>query len=563
MNKFFAIIVSFVLIIAPVNSARAMSMGPIANQILGLGTATIGSTIILNCLAPKNPSIYVFMAGSAAYIASELLGGQQQKKHHGDQEKKVAEVKSTMANGGDLQKATLEAKLKEEKDQLAFVQKRKMWTMAVAAAYGIATALALAEHANILNVVPEACGPSPAGFAAATTVQMAIVAAYSFLTIKAGGNGMLMSAGAVGIAGALIYFSPAVAGLFPTIATAMNTPMTRAAIFGGATALTGLIIMDLMSSENKLKENIKKMEKLLAEFNKATQDTNTLGETGGSTSGSTSGANGGANGGTNGGSSGGVNGGTTNGEVTRLAEGIKPEIKSCVGSGGAGIVFSEKACQRPLRVNRPTFGANFGTEYLRSQSNLASDFANAMNAGDTARADVLAGQLANGAARIEKEKLAALETINKQRAAQKKKPLDFEKEVQRTLASMQTGANKGLGLKGMSLADLDKKSDATVSETKPVEEAKGPVAEAAAEAVAMPSADAQSSTTSTEDAAAALAATPAPTMEESLANFESSEGDISKDPETSLFQQISVRYILNYTRFFRPKAEAVPENTGN
>ncbi len=563
MNKFFAIILSFVLIIAPVNSARAMSMGPIANQVLGLGTAAVGSTIILNCLAPKSPSIYVFMAGSVAYIAAELLGGQQQKKHHKDQEQKVDEVKKTMANGGDLQKATLEAKLKEEKDQLAFVQKRKMWMMAVSAAYGVATALALAEGSSLLGLTPDGCGPTGPGVAAVSTTKYAIIAAYSFLSVKAGGTGMLGSAAVVGIAGALMYFELVIPGLITQITTAMNNPYSRAAIFGGATAIAGFVLMDLMSSETKLKDNIKKMEKLLADFNKATQDTNSVGETGGSTSGSTGGSTSGANGGSTSGGNGGVNGGSKNGDVTLLADGIKPEVKSCVSSGGAGIVFSEKACQRPLRLNRPNFSANFGTDTLRSQSNIATDFANALNAGDTARADVLAGQLANGAARVEKAKLAALDAINKQRAAQKKKPLNFDQEVQRTLASMQAGANRSLGLKGLNLSDLNKKGEAAVSETKPEEGPTGPVAESGGDAVAMPSAGSDSSPVSTEDPAATVATTPASTMEEGLANFEGSEQDISKDPETSLFQQISVRYILNYTRFFRPKVEPAPENSGN
>jgi hypothetical protein len=553
MNKFFAVILSFVLIVAPVTSARAMGvMGPIANQILGLGTATVGSTIILNCLAPKSPSIYVFMAGAVAYIAAELLGGQQQKKHHADQEKKVAEVQKNMVNGGDLQKAALEAKLKEEKDQLDFVQKRKMWMMAVSAAFGIATALALAEGASVWGLTPEGCAPTPQGIGAASATKLAIIAGYSFLSVKAGGTGMLGSAAAVGIAGALVYFDLVIPGLLTKITTAMNNAYSRAAIFGGATAIAGYVLMDLMNSEKKLKDNIKKMELLLADFNKATLDKNSLGETGGASSGSTSGVTSGAT------------SGSKNGDITRLAEGIKPEVKSCVSTSGAGIVFSPQGCQRPLKINRPTFGANFGTDYLRSQSNLATDFANALNAGDTAQADLLAGQLANGAARIEKEKLAALEAINKQRAAQKKRPLNFDQEVQRTLASMQNGANRALGTKGASLADLDKNSGgAAVSETKPTEEATAPVAESGADAEAMPSADGDSSASATEGPAVAATEGPAPTLEESLDNYEASEQDISKDRETSIFEQISVRYILNYTRFFKAKEALAPEKSNN
>jgi hypothetical protein len=42
-------------------------------------------------------------------------------------------------------------------------------------------------------------------------------------------------------------------------------------------------------------------------------------------------------------------------------------------------------------------------------------------------------------------------------------------------------------------------------------------------------------------------------LDESLNDFESTESDISKDPEVSIFKQVSNRYFLNYTKIFQRK----------
>jgi hypothetical protein len=48
-------------------------------------------------------------------------------------------------------------------------------------------------------------------------------------------------------------------------------------------------------------------------------------------------------------------------------------------------------------------------------------------------------------------------------------------------------------------------------------------------------------------------------LSESLEGFETTEEDISKRSEDSIFQQLSTRYILNYHRFFeQKKVEEVP-----
>ena len=51
------------------------------------------------------------------------------------------------------------------------------------------------------------------------------------------------------------------------------------------------------------------------------------------------------------------------------------------------------------------------------------------------------------------------------------------------------------------------------------------------------------------------------TDEQSLDDFESTEQDVSKKSEVSIFKQLSNRYILNYTKIFERKKEpvAVPE----
>jgi hypothetical protein len=67
--------------------------------------------------------------------------------------------------------------------------------------------------------------------------------------------------------------------------------------------------------------------------------------------------------------------------------------------------------------------------------------------------------------------------------------------------------------------------------------------------------------TATQTPVEETVAAPAPTLEQSLQEFESNESDISPQKQVSIFKQVSNRYILNYNRFFReeePTPEAPP-----
>lgn len=566
MKKFYAILLSLGLMISPLN-AKAASMGLIANQILGLGTAVVGTSVLLVCkLGSMLPSVTTFMGGSVVYIASEFLGASAKKAHLKAQEVNIEEMRAKMKEGGDLQKASIEAKLKEEKDQLGFVKKRKMWMMAVGAVYLIATTLALVENVELVAATATVAGAAvlqppymqgvcePAsGVGTVTALEAAIIMAYSFTSMKSGGSSnMIAGAGGVILAG-LVYFLPAATKtLLTTIGSALNTPMSRAVVFGAAAALTAVVIMDLMSIEKKLQSNVEKMEKLLAEFNKNSKSDNELAESGTS--------NGGIPGETAGSAAGLSAGG--NFALKQLATGQAAKNRNCISMKKNNFEYSEKACAAPLKVNRPKFNSNFATNDLKSSANLAADFTQSVANGDEARAEILAGQLANSAARLNLQKKSALAKLNEQRKKNKQKPLDFDGEVNKMVSRMASDVNKALAPKGLSLNNLPDRAvtkeeiEAATSST--INNIKGHSAEID------PSSDLNSpSNENTEEASASSAPIEEAKLEDSLENYESNESDILNQKETSIFRQLSNRYLLNYRRFFRVEEdEKAPEAPG-
>lgn len=121
-----------------------------AKQILGASTAIIGSNIITSCsFGGKVPSILAFMAGSIAYLISEISGGKKQNKEHKERLERIEQIKKQVAEnkgGGDVQRVLIEQRLEEEEKILAFVKERNKWAMAILAIYTTAAILAITEE---------------------------------------------------------------------------------------------------------------------------------------------------------------------------------------------------------------------------------------------------------------------------------------------------------------------------------------------------------------------------------------------------------------------------------
>ena len=142
-----------------------------AKQILAISTSIIGGSIIEQCaLGAKIPSIITFMAGSLVYIASELTGAKDQNSDHNSRIEDIKAVEQKLkSQGGEVQKAMLEQRLKEEKSTRDYFIKKRNWMIAVTAIYFTAMALAIGE---------ETAGIA-AGLASGTMVCAGLAAAYA------------------------------------------------------------------------------------------------------------------------------------------------------------------------------------------------------------------------------------------------------------------------------------------------------------------------------------------------------------------------------------------------
>jgi hypothetical protein len=546
MRKFFATVIALQLMLLPVALAQssgdqfrenpgAKGGGNYAKQILSLSQGIIGSSIITACPAgAKSTSLLVYMAGSLAYIASEILGGKAQNQNHKKRasDLKMIEEKMKGGSGGDVQKASLEQALKEEKETLAFINKRKMWMMAISAVYAAATGLAVMEMANptenLIPACPETGGAAILGVSLGTAKIVAI--AYSFVGAMTGEGGM------ISMLAPLAMMIKSVSNFVPRL---YARPQARAITFGVSTALSGLIMKGLMDQAKVTKDNINKLEKVLANWKESTQTTTTLAQ---DTDLDKAGA-------------GSITGASSENSALRmLAEGDVP--KHCWSNSPEGMSFSEASCKNAVRLNRPQFDANLNIPTLSTAANLATDMANGFATGNIGAAEASAAQLGSMAGRIVQTKDNLQKQLNDKLIAEGKNPIDFEKEIQSQLNQQmqQLGAAGG----GASLAALPTDPNAG----KLVDEAKEKptdiqTASAGATISTPPGASGVFSEGLTDDPSLAQI----PVALDEKAEFDYEEKDISEKQDVSIFQQVSNRYLFSYPKIFdMRRPEDAPAN---
>lgn len=568
MKKLFAIILSLGLIMAPipsVSTAHASGQsGGYLKVLLGMSNGIVGSTILMKCtMGASQPSLVLYLAGSLVYVAAEILGGKNKQKAVGMNAEQLDQLKATMKEGGDYQRASLEMQLKNEEDNLKHIQKKLQWMNATKVIYTIAAVVAIIEWIlsfppppagiGILKTDVGGCVPNPA-----TNIPMetAIVAAYSIMQAYAssGMSGAMMAGGMA----ALKQFAPAIAeklGIVKIMDTvqeftisALNSGLGRAAWFGAAALVVTKLTSELQSEAGKIRERIAKIKAILATMSGAS---NSLAEGDSET---TSGA------------------GDGNDKIDP-ATGKKYAIKNlpkanevgkhCFAASGKGMDYSEAGCKSSYRIAKPKMEGQFNIPTITAGTNSSVDMANAIASGDLAGAEIEAGKLANMAGRIDAIHNELKKKADDQLKKMGKKPLDYNAEVARQLASYNDALNKNNpGSGNFSMADFEKTDvgSAEISDSSPVD-GSGDVAAAGvngAPEVVAPGVD-LTKLESAADSAGALDpnanadANNVASLSDGLNGFESSEGDISKDRDVSIFKQVSNRYFLNYTKLFEKK----------
>lgn len=339
-------------------------------------------------------------------------------------------------------------------------------------------------------------------------------------------GGQVASYGAMAVS-LLSAFVPAVSKV---VAQTYNFPIPRAITFGALLVMSGVNTAGLAHRENISVENIVKIKNAISQFKIETE-----GEGEGVRLGATAGKD---------------NDLEKNKKKMELKKLSINKTKTCISNSSGRFDMSDKACSRPLKLSRPSFN-RVSVPVLNNVASLGTDMAQALADGDERRASEIAVDVGNMAARVKKVTEELKVSYNEMLKKNKQPTLDFNKAIAQQVASIQGTLNQAARSKNLDLAsmasgsgtsDNDKASDVPVVTTA-----------GNAPGVVLPDADPLAGLGGTEEPAvearAAIGAT------QSLDDFESTEQDVSKKSDVSIFKQLSNRYILNYTKMFDRKKE--------
>jgi hypothetical protein len=546
MKKVLTVFLSLQLILLPVAVAQdptgsadqfrenpeAQNSSSIFNQLLALSSAIVGANALFGCkFGALLPSVKIFAIGSAVYVAAEIMGGKNQAEYH---KKKISDLKMSedkmRAGSGDSQRAALESALNEEKQNLSFINKRKMWMMAVTAIYYAAAGAAIMETALARNPLT-AAGPPPNYIALCDPVsftglsgmlRMAVVAAFTMTAAKSAFDGIAAFAAAL---------APVLVAVIPPVAAALNPPEGRVAWFGVSAILATKVTMDMGSKAGVAKENISKLERVLGDFDQTTQSTTTSTIAGDATSST----------GTQGSGVDGLSAGS-NQSNAMVVSGI-PDVQrpvECLGSASTGLDFSTSACKQPLNLATTQFDPSIAVPSLQATANLATQLGNALGSGNISGAEMAAGQLASKASAMRALVKDLEKQANKQLAAEGKNPIDVDGSVKQQMDSLVASVQGSLpnGGSGFGNTSLSGAKLATIKEN-------SPAPSNALDVMKSSSAPVNAVTTPTfnelpNQGMATAAITPK--LSQKLEEYEQSENDISNRAEDSIFNQVSNRY---------------------
>ena len=481
----------------------------------------------------------------------ELSGGGAQKKTLDEKDKELTDLQQNGSiRGGDLQRKALEAQLKDKEEKLKLAEKRSKWIGAANMLFMAALATAALEilPESLLTLPLAMCDPA-SGVTISQPLGAAIVGGYTLITGGGITGGMLGAVAGYVLAG-------------ETMKTAMNSAMGRVASFGIVTALVMSAKGEVDKEIKTLKQDIADLKRVIAQFRLETDGDGRNDEdtTGGATAGVAGGVTSGASGGTSSGNLAGTTGGAG---VTPLPAGQTATSPTrCINSSNQ----ISTNCTNPLRLGTPNLSILGGQPELQQVASQGVEMANEAARGNIGKADIAAASLNSQASKISDIAKNELAKANRRLASQGKKLAGTEKEMKDILNSMQSAMNKenaksgtnlaALGLGGFNDLDPAKADKSGLNITGASTDVIVKLPETKGDAAAVLPTD------SSMDAASATAAAAAKKKAEesakdalgkNLGDYESNDNDISANKETSLWKQVSNRYLLKYERFFERK----------
>ncbi|HXH75706.1 MAG TPA: hypothetical protein VNJ08_12105 [Bacteriovoracaceae bacterium] len=559
------------------------------NQILVLSIGIMGSNIITSC--PRGlltPSIPTYMGGSLAYIISEMAAASAENDRHKKALSDIEMVEAEMPKqGGELQLAAIQASLDSERKLLDYVENKRNWMIAITALFTAAMGIAISEEIRGISLgvaaAAAACPPPATAANCAILPPVGVEAAKAAFTLPDGDviafnacnagigcqayakaymavayahcsplkfpihktlNWVLVTGISVGYGilvgqmggGAISTYGSMIASLLPLISdkvTGLITatysyPIPRSITFGASAALGGVVLTGLQQRVDAAKGNIKKLEKVIAEWTMTTAGP------------------GGLTAGTGNGSDGEKAPPPKAGEVDRLATGITGP-RACMGKSQK---FGASECKDSMKLKKANFDFGDGLSTLQTASRIGTDMANASAAGDTGKANALVGQVGSLAGRIKATTDKLKKKYNALLVAEGKAPVDFDKSVKEQVASLQNTINEAAASQGFSpsgMASLD--SNPENKNESPKDKTKTAAGGGAAGAPGM-----DSGLESEGD----LPADKIAASGDGIDKFVTAEADISKQKDISIFLQLSNRYILNYGKIFDKKIDQQP-----
>lgn len=528
---------------APVSNVRASgyfdkSYDFYMKQGVMLINSFLGSTAVINC--PGSMALYsmwAWAAGTITHLGVEIF-------HKGEHEDRLTELTEKMdslkakannlaTEGDSIQLEALKTLKLEHEAMRDFMNKRKGWTIAIHIMYDVAVALAILEWAEAIasfgaknNVI--ACKPmSGLGGLLLTFLMPAVQGMQqdggtpsTIASIAGSGAGMVASYGAKHLSQGLIT---KLTGIQAGINKVITTPIGRTILFGANSVLTGFVINGLAEREEIASTNISTIDKAITDFRIVDPGSDIELGTPGTTQNAAE---------------------PPKGQIKKLGE--VQTIKKCLSTNSTeGISYSTSSCKNPVKLSNPSMSISGNFPTLSQAMGLGTEMANAVAAGDMQKAELMSSQLGSMAAKIRDIKSKLQEKLNADLKKAGKQPVDFDKEFKQQLAGMTpsssaTSPNADLASNpGPLKTTTDPKSKDKDTEGMPTPQ------------IVMP--ETKVPEMMTEGLEENQVGESTPTLEESLNDFEVPVEDISKESKASIFQQVSNRYILNYTRLFEQK----------
>lgn len=559
MKKLLAFTLSMSLTFMPaISYAQASSGANIAKMVLTMSNGIVGASILSQCKGGA-PSVYLYSAGGLTFVASELLIGKARTQASAEIAMDVDKLQAESKSGGDVQLKMIDAQIKDEKENLKFIKKRKTFMDIIKYVYTAATASAIIEIYTSL-FTQTACIPNGASAAVVKSIELG----YSVLGSVAsqedksfGGIAKGVGLGAATSVGTSLVTNLVKKGggkqkigeLLGFGATAaekgvpiLNTAIGRIGFFGGSGLMAYLVAGDLGKQKKASEERIAMMEKSKQEFENATRDNEGI-EAGGDGSVKLGGPAANA---------------ANNPNITTLPK-VTPPARTCLKSGNS-FEYSTAACSSPMKLTAPRLNPQFYPPELIKFSNTTHDLANALAAGDMGRADIEVGKLESQAGKIEALKDKLLADLNKKLKAEGKAPvkIDTAAEIDRQMKAFsdelkKNGVDPGFSM--MAGTDNQAAPEEKVVDEKNVLEGESPEVVKVEPAAEVPTDFTLSDgeTSAEFENSGRLAS-----LSERLEEFESSEGDVVTDPGVSIFKQVSNRYLLNYEKILNRKELPAP-----